>query len=56
MAVSTWEGSREPVVQAEPLLAEMPLRSSWMSTASPSTPAMQQLKLPARRRAGSAGP
>ncbi len=55
IAVRTCEGSSEPVVQAEPLLALMPLRSSWIRTASPSTPSRQQLKLFGRRFSGSLG-
>ena len=38
IAASTWDGSMEPVVQAEPLEAQMPSRSSSSNAASASTP------------------
>ena len=49
MASSTWLGSKEPLVQAEPEEALMPFRSSMSSRLSPSTPWKQKLTLPGRR-------
>ncbi len=37
IAISTWEGSREPDVQADPEDAQIPSRSSIRSMDSPST-------------------
>lgn len=56
MAVRTWEGSRAPVVQAEPLLAAISAMSRARSTLSPSTFRKQQEKWLGSLRAGSAGP
>ena len=49
MASSTWLGSREPEVQAEPEEAQMPLASSIISRLSPSTPSKEMLTVPGSR-------
>ena len=49
MAVSTWLGSCAPLVQAEPLLAQMPAMSSPISMPSASTPRTTKLAWLARR-------
>src|SRR3990170_6521782 len=56
IAVSTWEGSREPEVQAEPLDADTPCRSSAMRIASPSMCSKQKEALLESRRSRSCGP
>ena len=53
MASSTWLGSSEPEVQAEPEDAQMPLSSSSNSSDSPSMPSKQKLTLPGSLRSAS---
>ena len=48
-ARSTWLGSKEPEVQAEPEEAQMPCLSSMRRRLSPSTPSKQKLTFPERR-------
>src|SRR5439155_7172446 len=47
IAISTWDGSNEPEVQADPLEAASPLASSISRSDSPSTPSMQTFTVPA---------
>ena len=49
MASSTWLGSREPDVQAEPEDAQMPLSSKRSNRLSPSMPSKQKLIVPGRK-------
>ena len=45
MAVSTWDGSREPDEQAEPLDAHIPFWSNIISSVSPFIPKNDRLTL-----------
>ena len=49
MASRTWLGSSEPLVQAEPLEAQIPYISRLKSRLSPSIPSMEMFTLPGRR-------
>jgi len=53
MAISTCDGSKEPLEQALPLEAAIPSRSSAWRTASPSTPLNTTVVVEATRRSGS---
>ena len=55
MASSTWDGSSEPVEQAEPVEAQMPFRSSISSRLSPSMHSMTKAAVPGRRLTAVAG-
>ncbi len=46
MAKSTWEGSKEPEVHAEPLEPQIPCLSSQINMDSPSINRKQKLALP----------
>ena len=50
MASSTWLGSSEPEVHADPEEAATPLSSSSSSSDSPSMPSKQKLTFPGNRR------
>ena len=52
MARSTWEGSKEPDVQADPLDAATPKASNSSSMDSPSLNSKEMLQLPGRRSVG----
>ena len=49
MAVSTWEGSKEPEVQADPLEAQIPFISNRISKDSPSKNGKDTFTFPGRR-------
>ena len=54
IASKTWEATTEPTMQAEPLEAQIPSRSSAMSSVSEAKPGKLTLSVLARRGAAAA--